>query len=454
MSVLIAIAAGIVVLGVLIFVHELGHFLAAKSVDIAVLRFSFGLGSPTRIGFTRGETHYCVSWIPFGGYVKMAGLEEEGAAGSLEGPREDAPVPPERTFDRKPLWARIYVISAGVFMNALFAVVVYAVLAASYGVSVDPTTTIGEVRADSLPMGAANLAALRPGDRILRVNGDTVRGWTEIQTRIVTADRTPIRIEVLGREAPILVDVPASEQEERLMVARALVPWREPVIGEVSAGNPAAAAGLARGDRVIRAGGDTVPSWERLVRIIERSAGQRLPLVVERAGRLLEMEVRPRALRVPVPGGGGSRVVGRIGVAPQISVRRYGPLGAVGEGFRQALAAGGLVLFTLKGLLLGQLSPRDIGGPILVAQLSGEVARLGLEPFLSFMALFSMNLAVLNLLPIPVLDGGHLVFLFVEGLRGRPLSVTQRQRLTQIGFFVLVGIMLWALANDVTRWIP
>ncbi len=161
------------------------------------------------------------------------------------------------------------------------------------------------------------------------------------------------------------------------------------------------------------------------------------------------MTPQPTAVRDPASG--KTRTVGRIGVGIYVEVRHFGALGSVGEGLRQTGRAAGLILFTLKGLVTGQVSPRDIGGPILVGQLAGEVVRLGLQDFLAFVALFSINLAILNLLPIPVLDGGHLLFLAIEGVRGRPLSIEQRQRLTQIGFFVLVGIMALALGNDVLR---
>jgi regulator of sigma E protease len=449
-TVVVMIGAAIVVLGTLIFIHELGHFLAAKAVGIAVQRFSLGLGPPTRLGFRRGETHYCISWVPFGGYVKMAGLEDEGPAGELEGGKAATPVAPERTFDAKPLWARVLVISAGVVMNAVFAVVIYAILAGSYGVSEDPTTTVGEVRTASLPMGAAGLATLRPGDRIVRVGGDSVAGWDDIQTALLTSADQPLSIEVAGRADPILVDVPLGEQQSRVAIVQALAPWHEPVIGEVVAGKAAMRAGFRRADRIVRVGGDSIAAWERFVQVVEGSAGRALSVVVVRDGREVTLEVTPVAERVAAPGG-ASRLVGRIGVGLLRPVRRFAFLGAIGQGFRQAAGAAGLVLFFLKGLVMLQFSARDIGGPILVAQISGEAARLGLEPFLNFMALFSVNLAVLNLLPIPVLDGGHLFFLLIEAVRGRPLSPEQRYRFTQIGFFVLMGIMLLAVANDVAR---
>ena len=449
--VLLDIVGGIVIIGVLIFIHELGHFLAAKSVGIAVLRFSFGLGPRTPLGIQIGETDYCLSWIPFGGFVRMAGLEDEGAPGAVEGGPLEAAVPPERTFDAKPLWARIYVISAGVAMNALFALLLYVVIAGAYGAPVDRTVTVGAVDSTALPLGASALGSLRPGDRILRINGDSMTGWDAIQERLLTVSATRITIEVAGRPAPLLLDVPRSESASRAALVNALAPWHEPVIGQVVPGRPAEAAGLRRGDRVVAAGGEAIPSWERLVQVIEKSPGRLLVLAVQRQGRSLNVEVTPLATAVRDPSGGKTRTVGRIGVGINIEVRHFGALGSLREGVRQTGRAAGIILFTLKGLVTGQVSPRDIGGPILVGQLAGEVVRLGLQNVLLFVALFSINLAILNLLPIPVLDGGHLLFLTIEGVRGRPLSIEQRQRLTQIGFFVLVGIMALALGNDVLR---
>jgi regulator of sigma E protease len=442
-SVLVTVGAALIVLGVLIFVHELGHFLAAKAVGIAVLRFSFGLGPRTPIGFRIGETDYCLSWIPFGGFVKMAGLEDE----PLEGQLAEASVPHERTFDAKPLWARILVISGGVVMNAAFAVVVYAVLAGVYGASDDRTTTVGEVRLADLPMGAAPLATLRSGDRIVRIDGDTVRSWRDVQEALLTTERTPFRIEIAGRTEPVLVDVPLSDQEGRGKLLLAVAPWHEPVLGDVLPDRPAASAGLRVGDRVLRAGSDTVRAWEQLVGIIEANPGRPIPLLVGRGGGLATLTVTPRAERDPAR----NRVVGKIGAGLYIPRQRFGAAAAIGRGFSDAAASAGIVVFTIKSMILGRISARDLGGPILVGQLSGEAARLGIQYFLGFMALFSMNLAVLNLLPIPVLDGGHLVFLFIEGVRRRPLTLRQRQVATQIGLFVLVGIMLLALSNDVLR---
>ncbi len=458
---LLDVAGALIVIGVLIFVHELGHFLAAKSVGIAVLRFSFGLGPRTPLAVTIGETEYCLSWLPLGGYVKMAGQDwDEGPAGVVEGgggggggggPATAPPVPPERTLDAKPLWARVYVMVAGVAMNALFAVVVYSVLAGTYGTVVDRSVRVESVDSTLVPMGAAGLQDLRPGDRIVRIDGDTMRSWGDIQRALVTAPKARITIQVAGRARPILLDVPNAEGPARQKLASALTPWHDPVIGQVVPGWPASAAGLETGDTILAAFGSPVPTWDSLVGVIQASAGRPIPLVVGRAGRRVSLTVVPRPVKVTDPATGAPRTIGRVGVALFLEVHHFGVAGAMGEGLRQSARSAGLILVTLKGLVTGAVSARDLGGPILVGQLAGEVAQLGLADFLAFMALFSINLAILNLLPIPVLDGGHLLFLAIEGVRGRPVSLVQRQRWTQVGFFILVGIMALALFNDVLR---
>ncbi len=450
MSFLTTAGAFVLVLGVLIFVHELGHFIAAKSVGIAVLRFSLGFGPRTPLRVTRGETEYCVSWVPFGGYVKMAGLEDEGHAGALEGPAATVTVAQERTFDHKPLWARAYVMLAGVTMNVLFAILVFGFLTWRYGVTEDPSTTIGEVHADALPMGAAPLETLRPGERIIRINGDTVRGWQEVQSIIVTSSVTPLRIEVAGRPEPLLVDVPLSESGSRAKLLDALVNWHQPVLGDVVADQPAAAAGLQRGDRIVRINGDTIPAWETMVRKIETAVGDTLRVSVLRAGRIFEVTLVPRA--VVVPGENGTRrEVGKVGFGLYLPHTRYGLVGSVVQGAKRSAEAGELVLLTLKGLLTLHISVKDLGGPVMIGRLSGQAARLGVEALFGFMALLSMNLAVLNLLPIPVLDGGHLVFLIAEAVRGKPVSAQTRERLTTVGLVLLLMLMVLVTWNDVVR---
>lgn len=450
---LFTLAVFILVLGVLIFVHELGHFLAAKAVGIGVPRFSIGFGPPTPLRFVRGETEYQVAWVPLGGYVKMASKEEQDQMAALEGGPSGEEFPPDKLFENKPLWARILVISAGVIMNALFAWGVYTALAGIYGRTEDPTTRIDAVMTENLPPAAQPLTEIPSGTRVTRVNDQEVKSWNDIREAIADPTSDSLRFELEGRE-PITVAIPGVEMEKRVAIADSMVPLWGPVIGSVAPGQPAAKAGLETGDRVVAIDGEPIESWYDMVQVIDKGVGRPLRLTVERAREQKEIELRPVEQTVP-DGKGGERKVGRIGIGVKLDpIRvRFGPWGAIVEGGRQTLDNVGMVFFALKGMITGKISPKELGGPILIGQASGQVARdAGPLGLLLFMAYLSVNLAVLNLLPIPVLDGGHLVFLFLEGLRGgRPLSLTVRHRLTQVGFAMLLGIIALALFNDVMR---
>ncbi len=450
----LTLAALAVVLGVLIFVHEMGHFVAAKLVGIQVLRFSLGFGKPI-LAWRRGETEYWVSWLPLGGYVKMAGLEDEGVAGSLEGGEAAVPVDPARAFDRQPIWKRTIVILAGVTMNVAFAFVVYAGIAATVGSPELASTAIDSVTTRTLPPGSDALASLKFGDRIVRVNSDTVRSWNDVLDHLL-AGPTTLRFDIAGRAAPLVVRLPDAGLATRQAVAQSLVRLDPPRLGLLEPGRPANRAGLKPGDLLLRANGDTLRSWSDVLRAVWRSPKQPLRLAVLREGSVLEVTVVPEARVETDTTSPRPQVYGAIGAGqdpPTIHVRE--PLGrALQSGFTETAGRALLVLGFLKALALGQLSPREVGGPLLVGQISGQVARLGLDWFLTFMAFFSVNLAVLNLLPIPLLDGGQFVFLIAEAVRGKPLPLELRKRLIQIGFVVLAGIMVLALTNDALRVLP
>jgi regulator of sigma E protease len=454
---LLMIGALLIVIGPLIFVHELGHFLVAKAAGIQVLRFSLGFGRPL-VAWMWGETEYWISWIPLGGYVKMAGLEEEGMAGELEGGKSSVPVDPARAFDHKPLWTRMAVILAGVTMNLVFAFLIYAGLTLTLGEPRLALVPIDSVNAAGLPPGAEGLATLRHGDRILRINGDTVATWNDLQERLLDGPDT-IRLDVEGRPAPVVVRFPPlpGGQGVREQAVRALRPLLPPTIGVVNPGQPAARMGLRGGDVVVRAGADTVRSWDEMVRAVRRSPGKPLALQVRRGDSVLAITVVPEVQTEP-DSAGRPRTIGVIGAAPdpRLPVVRVpvGVAAAIAGAVQQTAWQVAAIATTVKRLVLGQLPARDLGGPILIAQMSGQMVRLGLDAFLRFIAFFSVSLAVLNLLPIPVLDGGQAVFLLAEGVMRRPLSVRLRMRLTQVGFLVILGIMALAIANDVLRNIP
>lgn len=358
---IVTILATIVVLGVLIFVHELGHFLAAKAVDIRVVRFSIGLG-PKMFGVTRGETEYVVSWLPLGGYVKMAGMADEEVMGRLEGGVEEEPEPSPRDFEAKPVWARGLVLSAGVLMNALFAFGAFSVVAA----------------------------------------GQTVV---------------------------------------------------EPVIGEVTDPSPAAEAGIRAGDRIVAVDGEAVRGWRDVVIRIQGRAGEELTLTLERAGARRTVSAVPEEVREYSEVMDDSVAIGRLGIVlnEEAPTYRLGAGEAIARGWHETVGWIEAVIGFVVNLVTGETSARDLGGPIMIGKISGEAARLGTLSLLNFMGVISVNLAILNLLPIPILDGGQLLFLAVEGLRGRALSIEQRIRLTQLGFVIIVGLMIWAIGNDILR---
>ena len=451
---LLTLVAFVFVLGVLIFVHELGHFLAAKAVGIGVPRFSIGFGPATPLTFTRGETEYRVAWIPLGGYVKMASREEAEALEELEGGEVAVDYPPDKLFENKSLFARILVISAGVLMNAVFAWLVYSGVTAVYGRSEDPTTRIAQVRESELPDAAHAMAGLPHGTQIIRINGDTMQSLNAIQGAILDLTSERLRIDFSGGIDPAIIEIPGTDATARIALWNALVPMWDAKLNAVLPGNPAAAAGLERGDQVLSIDGTVVRSWDEMVGLIEPNPGVELEMTVARGDSTLAFLVVPAEETETDPVSGESRQVGKIGVnGPLLEPLRvrFGVLASLVEGARLTADDANKVLFTLRGMVLGRISPRELGGPIFIGQVSGQFAAAGMLPLLIFMAFLSVNLAILNLLPIPVLDGGHLVFLFLEGIRGKPLSLAVRMRLTQIGLFVLLGIMVLALTNDVLR---
>ncbi|MGH7658940.1 MAG: RIP metalloprotease RseP [Gemmatimonadales bacterium] len=452
MTFLISLAALLVVLGVLIFVHEAGHFIAAKAAGIWVHRFSLGLGSPIRwLTWKRGETEYSVSWLPLGGYVKMASREEDSASGVLEGgPAGDA-VPPDRVFEAKPVWVRIVVILAGVTMNILFAWAAYVTIAAVNGEQILPTVRVGGVTTAGLPEEIQPVEALAPGDSIVAINGEQVSNWNEVLDGLVNARGDGVTISVAGKP-DVKVPVHIAALEERAALSVAVQPWMAPVIGLVQPGTPADRAELAPGDTVISVNGEAVAQWYDMVDRIRPHPGEELTLVVGSAEGRETLTLIPEAVEDTAADGSVTEI-GQVGIGLQrpIEYRDLSLGAAFVAGTEATLGASTLIIRTLRGMLTNRVSGRSLGGPILIAQLAGQTAQLGWDSFLGFMALISVNLAILNLLPIPVLDGGQFLFLVAEGVRGRPLSLRLRERLTAVGLVMIILLMVFAFSNDILR---
>jgi len=446
------ILATVIVLGVLIFVHELGHFAAAKAVGVEVQRFSIGLG-PKLLGVKRGETEYVLSAIPLGGYVKMGGMDDEvmerlegGAAGT-----ERTPGP--RDFDAKPIWARTLVISAGVIMNMIFAFGVYTFVYAHWGSPKIDTTRVGQVDASLLPAGTEALARIRPGAHMVRIGDTTVHDWDDVDRSFYSGTPGPTTVIVSNPADTLHIDLPATE-EGRRRVIQAVGYGLDAAIGVVNRGSPAEKAGIEEGDEIVAVDGTPVTTWYDFRNLIEARPGERVRLTLRRDGDEIVRPVTLDAVEEDQPDG-TKRSVGKVGVYPPLErILTYEPVSlgdAVKAGYRQTVGVTGMILGFLKDLVTGGVSPRSVGSIVTIGEASGSAVRAGIDQFLQFMALFSVNLAVLNLLPIPVLDGGHLVFLGIEAVRGRALSAEQRLRWSNVGFLIVMGIMLWALSNDFLR---
>jgi regulator of sigma E protease len=450
--VLITILALIVVLGVLIFIHEAGHFVAAKWAGVYVHRFSLGLGSPIPwLTFRRGETEYSVSWLPLGGYVKMASREEDVTSSALEGGRAAAAVPADRVFEAKPVWKRMIIILAGVTMNALFAWLAFSFLAAKNGRLIDPATTVGRTIEEMVPPGGEALREIPAGSRITSINGRPVTSWNDVTDGIANSPEPEIRIELEGGKTVVL-SIHQDALEQRLKASQALQPFRPAVVGQVLPGKPAARAGVQPGDTIVALNGRPIGQWYDVLEVLQNNGDKPISMEVAGPTGRRTFSVRPEVETIQGLDG-KPRQVGRVGISVKLDFRSV-PLGigaALVEGWNATLSSSTQIVRTVRGLFSGRISRREVGGPIMIGQLAGESARMGLDTFLAFMALISINLAILNLLPIPVLDGGQFLFLLAEAVIRRPLPLKLRERLTAVGLVLIVLLMGLAFSNDIRR---
>jgi regulator of sigma E protease len=433
--------AFVFVLGVLVFVHELGHFLAAKRVGIKVLKFQLGF-NPTIVSFRRGDTEYSIGALPLGGYVKMAG----------ETP-EDGPTGREDEFLSKSKWERFQVLIMGPLMNLALAVVLLAIVlyqGADVPVYQDQPPVVGAVTPDS----PAAKADIRRGDRILTVAGRSVDTWEEFFLAIATRPNRELTVTLTRQGSELARQVtPGTVPDSKYEIGDIGVwPDAHPNVPRVTPGEPAAKAGIQPGDVILDINGEPIVLPTQLVAIIGKNTGNPINITVRRDGQRRSFTVVPITGCTGVTGDHGC--IG-VGLGEETKKVQPGVFQALVMSVRRNYEMTRLILDTIWGLLTRQTSPRQLMGPVAIAQLSGESAQLGWIALFSLMANISLNLGLLNLMPVPVLDGGHIFIMAMEGVARRDFSMRVKEKMLLAGLVVLMMLMVTAIYNDLTRisWI-
>jgi len=461
---MLALVAPIVVFGLVIFVHELGHFVAAKLVGVYAPRFSIGFG-PALFRKRRGETEYVLAALPLGGYVRMAS-EHDAEAAVLEGGNEESsalgpgdkgydpeamkpfgpkPIPADRWFESKGLAARLFIMIAGVVMNVVLAYAVYVVMNLKFGEPVVASRVIGAVQ--PLP-GAPTLSQLAAGDTILAVNGTAVRNWNQVADAIVDASGDAISVRTNRGEVRIPIGGPGQPVATDLLSA--IDVQLPPTIGEIVPETPAARAGLRAGDSVVAIGGVPLRGWSDLLEKVSASPGVDLRFDIVREGRQVPLTLRPESTVVRDATTKQQRTVGRIGAYnASATAREAMPVGrALTVAAAQTWEMSTRIVDVVRGLITREVSLNQLGGPIAITRASVAAAKSGLETFLGLIAMLSVNVAVLNLLPIPILDGGQILLNVAEAAKGRPFSMRTREYILRVGLVVILMIFVLSTFND------
>lgn len=462
---MLAVLAPIIVFGLVIFVHELGHFIAAKLTGVYAPRFSIGFG-PALWRHRHGETEYVLAALPLGGYVRMASRHDAEAA-FIEGGSEERgalkpgdtgydpeamipfgpkPVPESRWFESKSLAARLFIMIAGVTMNIILAYVALTYVALVYGEPYIATRVVGAVHA---PATAPMLSQIQAGDTILRVDGEPVASWSDMADRI--AATTAGSVTIATQRAQVRVPIGSEGATSPDDVIGAIDFFMPPVIGDVAPGSPAMRAGLHAGDSVVSIAHQPVTSSSQLQDRVTAAAGVALPFEVRRAGRIVPLTITPESTTTTDPASQAKAVVGRIGVtfADVTSRRPMGVGRALTTGADQTWRVATSIVGVVKGLITREVSVRQLGGPIAITRASVAAAQSGLETLLTLIALLSVNVAVLNLLPIPILDGGQILINVAEAAKGSPFTARTREYILRFGLVAILLIFVMTTFNDV-----
>ena len=429
------------VLGVLVFIHELGHFLLARWHGVRVITFSLGFG-PKLLKVQRGDTEYCLSVIPLGGYVKMAG----------ENP-DDPHTGTDDEFLAKSKWQRFQILIAGPVMNLLLAVVLLAVVlmqGADVLAYLDRPAVVGAV----LPGSPAERAGIRPGDQILRLGSADIETWEHLDMAVASRPEKEVDVVVLrgGTEqrfkiTPDLTELRTRSNAKFELGTIGVLPDVYPSVLSLIAGSPAEAAGFKAGDVIVAVDGQRMVFRSQVAEAITKKAGQPVEITIRRDGVDQTIAVTPVKE--------GERYMAGIYMNEATRPFTPTPLEAIGLSVERNVEMAGQILATLRDLVTGEASPKQLMGPVGIAQLSGESAQVGWMSLLGLMAGISLNLGLLNLLPIPVLDGGHIFIMAIETISRRDFSLQMKEKMLFVGFLLLMTLMVTVIYNDLTRitWI-
>ncbi|HAA44583.1 MAG: membrane-associated zinc metalloprotease [Halomonas sp. 54_146] len=444
------ILAVIVVLGLLVTFHEFGHFWVARRCGVKVLRFSVGFGKPLWSRVDRQGTEYAIAAIPLGGYVKM--LDER-----------EAPVPDDQldqAFNRKTVWQRIAIVAAGPIANFLLAIVAY------WALFVAGTTVVSPMVGNVAPNSPAQQAGLAQGAEIVAIQGDEMRSWEDVNLKLVSiigfsgelsVEARPEGATEAQRYTLPVTDYLVRQDPPQPLQTLGITPWQPDfpaILGQVVSGEAAERAGLMPGDAMVAVNGEPVDDWMHFVNIVRGNPDQTLQLTYERGGEQFSADLTPgrnsleTGVEIGYIGAGAQQVEWPAEFQREI---RYGPIEAVGQALSRTGEMTLLTVDAIRKMLVGLISPSNLSGPITIAQISGDSARAGMEAFVGFLAYLSISLGVLNLLPIPVLDGGHLLYYFMEVVRGRPVSEKTQAVGLRIGLAMVGTLMLMALYFDLMR---